>query len=139
MRNAVSSSLRRTLTWRARWAVVIAVVVLASGCSDVNNVPTSPSTTGIPSEITLTHTVVNLVAPPTSAIIATVRDENSAPVSGLTVTFTTSSGFITSGTMTGVDGVAIGILTGTIGAHPTVTASVTVDTTTVTATTVVDF
>jgi hypothetical protein len=118
------------------WAVVVTVVALSTGCSDVNNVPTTPSTTGIPSEITLTKTIVNLA---TASIIATVRDENSAPVSGLTVTFTTSSGFITSGTMTGVDGVAIGVLTGTVGAHPTVTATVTVDTTTVTATTVVDF
>jgi hypothetical protein len=130
-----SSVLHRLLTAHA---LVLVVLALSSGCSDTTT-PTAPSATGIPSEITLTKTLVNLVAPPTASVIATIRDENSAPVSGLTVTFTTTSGFITSGAMTGIDGVAIAILTGTLGTSATVTATVTVDTTTVKATTVVDF
>lgn len=109
-------------------------------CAACSNSPSSPtSSTGIPAEMTLGVTMITTAQRPTASIAALVRDSGGAAVSGLSVTFSTTSGFITSGTKTGTDGIALAILTGAAGTSPTVTASVTSDTQTVSASTVVRF
>jgi hypothetical protein len=119
-----------------RWGIMLAVV-LTAGCSD--NPLSSSSATGVAARITLTTTLVSTGTPPTASIIATVRDSGEYPVSGVTVTFTTSEGFITSSTVTGNDGVATAMLTGSAGTAPTVTASLTSGDRTVSASAVVQF
>jgi hypothetical protein len=126
---------RRSALWTG---LALAVLALATGaCTD--NPVSSSSATGTPSEVTLVVTVTSTVDPPTASIVATVRDENSLPVGALTVTFTTTSGFITTGTTTGADGVAVAVLTATAGSAPTVTATVTGNSQTVSASTIVHF
>ena len=125
-----------------RWMLVL-VLLLSASCTDN---PISSSTgvsgSGQPATIGLTVTILSNGQPPTASIVATVRDPGSFVVSGAVVTFSTSEGFITSGNRTRADGVAVAILTGIAGTSPTVTASATAVTdtvTVVTASTVVHF
>src|SRR5262249_6377156 len=112
---------------RARYlrSVVLIAVLASVRCSDNPTSPTGTSTTGIPARITLASTIVSNSNPPTASIIVTVRDDNEYLVRGATVTFTTTSGFVTSGGTTGLDGIVVGVLTGTAGTSPTVTATAT--------------
>ena len=125
-----------------RWMLVLAGL-LSAGCTD-NPIGSSTgvSDSGQPASIGLTVTIVSNGQPPTASIVATVRDPGSFVVSGAVVTFSTSEGFITSRIPTKADGVAVAILTGIAGTSPTVTASATAVTdtvTVVTASTVVHF
>jgi len=115
--------------------------ILNAGCTDNPIPPTRASaTTATPASIALTATIVDSGLPPTAVIVATVRNSAGTFVSGVTVNFSTTSGFITSGTQTGTDGAAVAMLTGTTGTSPTVTASVAAsDKETITETTVVHF
>jgi hypothetical protein len=82
---------------------------------------------------------VSTTDPPTASIIVTVRDDNEYLVRGATVTFTSTSGFVTSGGTTGVDGIVVGVLSGAAGTSPTVTATATSGTQSVSESTVVHF
>ena len=128
---------RRTIRLWVGHSLALLALAICTACAD--NPISSSSATGTPSEIALVVTVVSIGDPPTAFIVATVRDENSLPVNGLPVTFTTTSGFITTGTTTGADGVAVAVLTGTAGSSPTATATVTANDQTVSASTVVHF
>ncbi|PWT81290.1 MAG: hypothetical protein C5B57_10765 [Blastocatellia bacterium] len=121
-----------------RSAVLIAALASAH-CSDNPTSPTGTSTTGIPARITLAATIVSTSPPATASIIVTVRDDNEYLVRGATVTFTTTSGFVTSGGTTGLDGIVVGVLTGSAGTSPTVTATATNGTQSVSESTVVHF
>jgi len=118
------------------WPLLVLVGLWSAGCTD--SPTSSTSTSGTPATITLVATLVGS-GPPTASIVATVRDPGSYVVGNVLVKFSTTSGFITAGGRTGADGVAIAMLTGAAGTSPTVTASVTTDTDTVTESTVVHF
>jgi hypothetical protein len=123
-----------------RW-ILLLVAGLSVGCTS-NTVPTiTPSSTGIPATITLTAAVSTGPAPAAS-IEAIVRDVSGLVVVGVTVSFSSSVGFITTPAQTGAAGAAEAILSDVpAGSAATVTASVPVPgtTTPVTANTVVHF
>jgi Big-like domain-containing protein len=127
---------RSVRLWLGHAAALLALAV-CTACAD--SPTSSTSTTGTPHEVTIVVSLIGSGDPPTASVVATVRDENGLPLSGLTVTFTTTSGFITTGTTTGADGVAVAVLTGSAGASPTVTASATANDQTASASTVVHF
>jgi hypothetical protein len=118
----------------------VLIVALASvHCSENPISSTGTSVTGTPATISLTSTIVSTTNPPTASIVATVRDAGEYLVSRVAVTFTTTAGFVTSGGTTGPDGVTIAILTGIPGTSPTVTATATSGTQTVSRSIVVHF
>lgn len=125
----------------AVWALLVLVGLLSVACAD--NPTSSTGAAGTPATINLAVTLVGSGSPPTASIVATVRDSGSLVVPSVAVKFSTTSGFITAGGLTGADGVVVGLLTGSAGTSPTVTASVTTvtdtDTQTITANTVVQF
>ena len=140
VRQGLIRLLRVTAMRESVGRVLLLTAILCAGCADNPISTSSTSTTGIAASISLTSAIVSVGQPPTASIVATVRDGSSLAVGGVTVDFSTTSGFITTGARTGADGVAIAILTGTAaGTSPTVTASVAADTQTITATTVVRF
>jgi hypothetical protein len=123
-----------------RW-ILLLVAGLSVSCAN-NTIPTAtPSTTGIPATITLTSSVAT--GPGRSASIeAIARDVNGLVVVGVTVSFSTSVGFITTPAQTDSAGAAEAVLSNVpAGSTATVTASVPVPNTTtpVTGTTVVHF
>jgi hypothetical protein len=111
------------------------------GCTS-NTTPTiTPSSTNIPATITLTASVSTGPAP-ASSIEAIVRDVSGLVVVGVTVSFSSTVGFITTPAQTGSAGAAEAILSNVpAGSTATVTASVPVagTTTPVTASTIVHF
>jgi hypothetical protein len=123
-----------------RW-ILLLVAGLSVGCTS-NTVPTiTPSTTGIPASMTLTSSVSTGPAPAAS-IEAIVRDISGLVVVGVTVSFSSSVGVITTPAPTGAAGAAEAVLSNVpAGTAVTVTASVPVPgtTTPVTASTVVHF
>jgi hypothetical protein len=125
---------------RARYlrSAVLIAALASVHCSD-NPSPIGTSTTGVPARLTLASTIVSTTDPPTASIIVTVRDDNEYLVRGATVTFTSTSGFVTSGGTTGVDGIVVGVLSGAAGTSPTVTATATSGTQSVSESTVVHF
>jgi hypothetical protein len=123
-----------------RWILLI-VAGLSVGCTS-NTTPTiTPSATSIPATITLNATVSSGPAP-AGSIEAIVRDVSGLVVVGVTVSFSSSVGFITTPAQTGSAGAAEAILSNVpAGSAATVTASVPVSgtTTPVTASTIVHF
>jgi hypothetical protein len=123
-----------------RW-ILLFVAGLSVGCTN-NTLPTvTPSTTNIPASMTLTSSVSTGPAP-SASIEAIVRDVSGLVVVGVTVSFSTSVGFITTPAQTDSAGAAEAIVSNVPAGSPvTVTASVPVPdvTTPVTASTVVHF
>ena len=123
-----------------RW-ILLLVAGLSVGCAN-NTIPTAtPSTTGIPATMTLTSSVATGPAP-SASIEAIARDVSGLVVVGVTVSFSTSVGFITTPAQTDSAGAAEAVLSNVpAGSAATVTANVPVPNTTtpVTATTVVHF
>jgi hypothetical protein len=123
-----------------RW-ILLLVAGLSVGCTS-NTTPTiTPSSTNIPATITLNASVSTGPAP-ASSIEAIVRDVSGLVVVGVTVSFSSTVGFITTPAQTGSAGAAEAILSNVpAGSTATVTASVPVagTTTPVTASTIVHF
>jgi hypothetical protein len=123
-----------------RW-ILLLLAGMGAGCSSTTTPTITPSASGIPASITLTASVSTGPAPATS-IEAIVRDVSGLVVVGVTVSFSSSVGFITTPAQTGAAGAAEAILSNVpAGSAATVTASVPVPgtTTPVTASTVVHF
>lgn len=124
-----------------RWLCLL-VAILSVSCADdtsITNPSTTTSATGVPATVILAATVGGGPAP-VASIVATVRDVDGLVVSGITVSFSTTVGFITSPAQTGTAGTAEAILSNVpAGSTATVTAKATSTTATVTATTVAHF
>ena len=124
-----------------RWMFLL-VAALSVSCA--NDTPlTAPSTTlsptGVPATVTLVATVGGGPTP-VASIVATVRDVGSQAVSGISVSFSTTAGFITSPALTSTAGTAEAILSNVpAGSTATVTATVSSTTATVTASIVAHF
>jgi hypothetical protein len=123
-----------------RWILLLAVCMTA-GCTGTTIPTETPSTTNIPASISLTSSVSTGPAP-AGSIQAIVLDISSMLCVGVTVSFSASTGFITTPVVTDSVGAAGAVLSGVpAGTAVTVNASVPVpgSTTPVTASIVMHF
>ena len=124
-----------------RWMFLLVAALSVSCANDtsITSPSTTPSTTGVPATVTLFATLGGGPTP-VASILATVRDVSGQVVSGITVSFSTTAGFITTPAQTGTAGTAEAILSNVpAGSTATVTANAASTTEKVTASTVVHF
>ena len=106
-----------------RWIFLLVAALSVSCTGDTAITTPTASTTGVPATITLSATVGEGPAP-VASIVATVRDVSSQVVSGITVRFATTAGFITSPAQSSTAGTAEAILSNVpAGSTATVTAN----------------